>query len=71
VFSQNEAVAEGLKKFAGGLSSPAVNKIGWEFKPDEDYLTVQLRKLLIAMSGLAGNERYTISNSRLLCLAHD
>lgn len=56
IFSQNEAVAGGLKKFASGLSSPAVNKIGWEFKPDEDYLTVQLRKLLIAMSGLAGNE---------------
>ncbi|KAL4788415.1 peptidase family M1-domain-containing protein [Aspergillus varians] len=56
VFSQNEAVAEGLKKFARELSSPAAKKIGWEFKPDEDYLTVQLRKLLIAMSGLAGNE---------------
>jgi hypothetical protein len=60
-------VAEGLKKFAGGLSSPAVIKIGWEFKPDEDYLTVQLRKLLIAMSGLAGDERYAISNTRLSC----
>ncbi|KAL2817221.1 peptidase family M1-domain-containing protein [Aspergillus cavernicola] len=56
VFSKNEAVAEGLKKFAYGLSSPAANKIGWEFKPNEEYLTVQLRKLLIAMSGLAGNE---------------
>jgi hypothetical protein len=39
------------------LSSPAADKIGWEFKADEDYLTVQLRKLLISMSGLAGNER--------------
>ncbi|KAI9372391.1 peptidase family M1-domain-containing protein [Aspergillus egyptiacus] len=56
VFSQNEAVAEGLKKFARTLSSPAVTKIGWDFKPDEDYLTIQLRKLLIAMSGLAGDE---------------
>ncbi|KAL4886368.1 peptidase family M1-domain-containing protein [Aspergillus karnatakaensis] len=56
VFSQNQAVAEGLKKFARGLSSPAADKIGWEFKPNEEYLTVQLRKLLIAMSGLAGNE---------------
>ncbi|KAL6233896.1 hypothetical protein BDW75DRAFT_180445 [Aspergillus navahoensis] len=56
VFSQNEEVAEGLKKFARELSSPAANMIGWEFKSSEDYLTVQLRKLLIAMSGLAGNE---------------
>ncbi|KAL3437998.1 peptidase family M1-domain-containing protein [Aspergillus tetrazonus] len=56
VFSQNEEVAEGLKKFARELSAPAANMIGWEFKPSDDYLTVQLRKLLIAMSGLAGNE---------------
>ncbi|KAJ0413729.1 peptidase family M1-domain-containing protein [Aspergillus carlsbadensis] len=56
VFSQNETVAQGLKNFARALSSPAADKIGWEFKPDEDYLTVQLRKLLISMSGLAGNE---------------
>ncbi|KAL5332209.1 peptidase family M1-domain-containing protein [Aspergillus crustosus] len=56
VFSQNEAVAEGLKKFARELSSPAANQIGWEFRPNEEYLTLQLRKLLIAMSGLAGNK---------------
>ncbi|KAL4737078.1 peptidase family M1-domain-containing protein [Aspergillus similis] len=56
VFSQNEEVAEGLKSFARELSSPAANMIGWEFTPSDDYLTVQLRKLLIAMSGLAGNE---------------
>ncbi|KAL4801543.1 peptidase family M1-domain-containing protein [Aspergillus unguis] len=56
VFSQNEAVAEGLKRFARELSSPATKSIGWEFKSNEDYLTIQLRKLLIAMSGLAGNE---------------
>ncbi|KKK19129.1 hypothetical protein P175DRAFT_0501595 [Aspergillus ochraceoroseus IBT 24754] len=55
-FAQNEAVAEGLKKFARELSSPAADKIGWEFKPEDDYLTVQLRKLLIAMAGLAGHE---------------
>ncbi|KAL4938670.1 hypothetical protein BDV06DRAFT_225769 [Aspergillus oleicola] len=59
IFSHNEAVAEGLKKFARELSSPAVGKIGWEFKPNEDYLTVQLRKLLIAMSGLSGNASIT------------
>ncbi|KAL4959890.1 M1 family metallopeptidase [Aspergillus stella-maris] len=59
VFSHNEAVAKGLKKFARELSSSAVRNIGWEFGADDDYLTVQLRKLLIAMSGLAGNESIT------------
>lgn len=57
VFSQSESVAAGLKKFALNLATPATESIGWDFKPDENYLTVQLRKLLIAMSGNAGNER--------------
>lgn len=57
VFSQNENVSAGLKKFTLNLATPATESIGWDFKPDEDYLTGQLRKLLIAMSGNAGNER--------------
>lgn len=57
VFVQNEAVSAALKKFAIELAAPAADKIGWEFKPDEDYLTTQLRKLLIAMVGHAGHER--------------
>ncbi|KAJ5619553.1 hypothetical protein N7510_003537 [Penicillium lagena] len=56
VFSQNEQAAEGLKKFTLNLVSPAAEKIGWEFAPNEDYLTVQLRKLLIGMAGNAGHE---------------
>jgi hypothetical protein len=56
VFSQNEQAAEGLKKFTLNLASPAAEKIGWEFAPNEDYLTVQLRKLLIGMAGNAGHE---------------
>jgi hypothetical protein len=47
-----------LKKFTLALASPAAEKIGWEFKADEDYLTVQLRKLLIGMAGFAGHERW-------------
>jgi hypothetical protein len=47
-----------LKKFTLALASPAAQKIGWEFKSDEDYLTVQLRKLLIGMAGFAGHERW-------------
>ncbi|KAE8147945.1 peptidase family M1-domain-containing protein [Aspergillus avenaceus] len=56
VFSGNKSVATGLKTFALKLASPAADKIGWEFKPNEDYLTVQLRKLLIGMAGFAGDE---------------
>ncbi|BDD59143.1 hypothetical protein MAP00_004376 [Monascus purpureus] len=56
VFSQNEPVTTGLKRFALKLVSPAVEKIGWEFNTGEDYLTAQLRKLLIAMAGNAGHE---------------
>lgn len=56
VFSQNEQVAEGLKKFTRSLAAPAAERIGWEFKADEDYLVIQLRKLLIAMAGNAGQE---------------
>jgi hypothetical protein len=56
VFSQNEKAAEGLKKFTLKLATPAAERIGWEFQPDEDYLAVQLRKLLIAVACNAGHE---------------
>ena len=55
-FSSNESVAAALKKFKLQLVKAAAEKIGWEFRPDEDYLTGQLRKLLIAMAGEAGHE---------------
>ncbi|EYE95879.1 M1 family metallopeptidase [Aspergillus ruber CBS 135680] len=56
IFSQNEDAASLLKKFTLEVTAPAAEKIGWDFKPDEDYLTVQLRKLLITVTGLAGHE---------------
>jgi hypothetical protein len=56
VFSQNEKVADGLKNFTLKLATPAAERIGWEFQPNEDYLVVQLRKLLIAMTCKAGHE---------------
>ncbi|EED15112.1 aminopeptidase, putative [Talaromyces stipitatus ATCC 10500] len=55
-FSSNESAAAAIKKFKLKLVTPAVEKIGWEFRSDEDYLTGQLRKLLIAMAGEAGHE---------------
>lgn len=56
VFSENEEISEGLKKFALKLITPAVEKIGWDASPDEDYLTGQLRALLILSAGLNGHE---------------
>ncbi|KAB8072832.1 peptidase family M1-domain-containing protein [Aspergillus leporis] len=64
VFSQNELVATGLKKFALKLASPAADRIGWEFKSDDDYLTAQLRKLLIGMVGFAGDEKVVAEAKR-------
>ncbi|EEQ91958.2 hypothetical protein RJZ56_006194 [Blastomyces dermatitidis] len=56
VFSTNEAAAAGLKNYVRELVTPAVEKIGWEFKPEDDYLTIQLRHLLISMAGNSGHE---------------
>lgn len=56
VFSSNEEIATGLKNFARKLVAPAVEKLGWEFKKDEDYLTSQLRQLLVSTAGHAGHE---------------
>ncbi|KAE8348860.1 peptidase family M1-domain-containing protein [Aspergillus coremiiformis] len=64
VFSQNEPVASGLKKFALKLASPAAYRIGWEFNLDDEYLFVQLRKLLIGMAGLAGDEKVVAEAKR-------
>lgn len=55
VFAQNEPVAASLKQFTQKLAGPAAEQIGWEFKPNEDYLVIQLRKLLIAMAGNSGH----------------
>jgi len=47
---------EGLKKFTLDLVSPMIEKLGWEFKADEDYLTGRLRALLISAAGTAGHK---------------
>lgn len=56
VFSANEVVSAGLKKFTLNLVKGATEKIGWEFAPNEDYLTGQLRALLISTAGAAGHQ---------------
>jgi hypothetical protein len=57
VFSDNAAVSEGLKKFTLKLISSAVEKIGWESSAEDDFLTSQLRSLLILTAGVNGHEK--------------
>ncbi|KAJ5404074.1 Alanine/arginine aminopeptidase [Penicillium cosmopolitanum] len=64
VFAQNEQVAAGLKQFTQKLASPTAEKVGWEFKPNEDYLVIQLRKLLISMTGNSGNASTVVEAKR-------
>ncbi|KAI4242677.1 MAG: hypothetical protein L6R40_003898 [Gallowayella cf. fulva] len=55
IFAENQNLADGLKQFLLKLVSQATEDIGWEFKADEDYLTGQLRALLIGAAGGAGH----------------
>ena len=56
IFSDNAAIAEGLKNYTLKLIDPAVKKIGWEASPNEDLLTTQLRALLLLTGGLNGHK---------------
>lgn len=58
VFSDEAAISDALKGFTLKLINDAVNKTGWEFGADEDYLVGQLRALLISSAGMDGNKRY-------------
>jgi aminopeptidase N len=55
-FSEIPDVAEGLRKFSLKLLSPIVEKVGWDFKPTDDYLTTQLRALVLSNAGHSGHE---------------
>ena len=56
IFADNENAAAGLKAFTLKLVAPATEKIGWDFTPQESYLTGQLRALLINTAGGAGHQ---------------
>ncbi len=58
IFAEPEPVANGLRKFTLQLVSPATEKIGWEFATNEDFLTGQLRALLISTAGGAGHQKF-------------
>jgi aminopeptidase N len=56
VFGDVQDVSEGLRAYTLKLLGPAVEKIGWEFAPNEDLLTGQLRAMLIAQAGISGHQ---------------
>lgn len=56
IFSGVEDVSAGLKKFSLNLVTPAVEKIGWEFKQGEGFLVGQQRAALILSAGLLGHK---------------
>ena len=56
VFAADKQVAEGLKKFTLKLVTPATESIGWEYSKDEEWLTGQLRKLLLSLAANAGHQ---------------
>lgn len=64
VFAENEEISEGLKKFTLKLITPAVEKIGWAASPDDDFLTTQMRALLISTAGLNGYENIVAEAKR-------
>lgn len=57
VFGEDDVITSGLKRFIVKLIGPAVERIGWESSPSEDFLTTQLRALLLLTAGLNGHEQ--------------
>jgi aminopeptidase N len=55
IFSEEEDIAKALEAFTVRLIEEAVKRVGWEHCPEEDYLTGQLRVLLISSAGHNGN----------------
>lgn len=56
IFSSDEQASQGLRNYTLKLVTAATDKIGWEFGPSDDYLTGQLRALLLTTAGLVGHE---------------
>ena len=63
VFAENESAASGLKKFTLRAVEAATEKLGFEFQPNESFLTGQLRALLINTAGAAGHQK-TITEAK-------
>jgi hypothetical protein len=62
-YEQPEKVINALRAFSMNLVSEKVIEVGWEAKPGEEYLTSQLRPLLIKEAHFA-----RIPGSTTLCI---
>jgi aminopeptidase N len=60
-YEQPEKVINGLRAFSMNLVSEKVTEIGWDAKSGEDYLTSQLRPLLIKEAHFARIPGYLLS----------
>ena len=56
IFASNKANSSGLRTFTGRLVEKATSSVGWDFAPNEPFLTGQLRALLLSTAGLAGHQ---------------
>ena len=56
VFSGSEDISTALTKYHLKLVTPAVEKVGWDFKEGEGFLLGQLRASLILSAGLVGHK---------------
>ena len=56
IFSGNNEIEAGLKKYMLKLVTPAAERVGWDFAPNERNLTGLLRSLLIGAAGGAGHQ---------------
>lgn len=56
IFSEEQAIVDGLKSFILKLIDSAVAMVGWEPRPNENLRTSQLRSLLIATAGMNGHQ---------------
>lgn len=61
LYEQPEKITDALRVFSMNLVSEKFAEIGWEAKPREDYLTSQLRPLLIKEAAFARIPGYIIS----------
>ncbi|KAF1844531.1 aminopeptidase-like protein [Cucurbitaria berberidis CBS 394.84] len=56
VFSGSEDISEALRKYHLKLVTPAVEKVGWDFREGEGFLLGQLRASLILSAALVGHK---------------
>ena len=56
IFAADDAIEAGLKNFTLKLVTPTVEKLGWDFASNEDFLTGQLRALIISAAAWSGHQ---------------